>query len=163
MKLALLALALFVLSCSAAVPPHQVVNATAEPDDVALYVWEAELEGVGSEGQPTETQLGELLAQARVRWPQHWEFQAQTASHYVRTGDMTNAAAFHAKARALYVSNPVMQTGTRGAALTATLLGGIVGGVVYAALADEVPLEFPAAPSAETWSPPLGADYARGR
>lgn len=135
---------------------------SSDPVEVQDYVWEAEMDGI-ADGAITEQEVGVVLDQARAKWPLRWEFEALTSSHYVRTGDAAQAQAHFDRARVLYAENPAIMRGTRGTAVAATVLGGLVGGLVYAALADDAPVEFPAQPSAETWSPPVGSKYARER
>lgn len=150
-----------IVGCSHRIPPAQIVT-ESDPVKVQDYVWEAEYDGL-EDGVVTEAEVAGVLAQARAKWPDRWEFEAMTASHYVRIGDVAQAQTSHEKARVLYMNNPAMQRGTPGTATTATILGGLVGGLVYAALADDHVVEFPAAPDRETWSPPAGVSYAKAR
>jgi hypothetical protein len=131
-----------------------------DPVKVQDYVWEAEYDRL-ADGTVTEQQLGELLTTARAKWPERWEFQAMSASHYVRVGDMEQARIYHEQARTLYMANPATKPGAGAGA--AILLGGAVGALVHGAVVDPDVVEFPAAPSAETWSPPFGATYATAR
>lgn len=162
-RLVVAALAVVALAgCSAHVPANEIMARTSDPVEVQDYVWEAEYDGL-ADGRVTEQQVGEVLQQARTRWPDRWEFQAMTASHYVRLGDQAQAKSYHEASRALYAKNPAITRGTTAGGTTAGLLGGVVGALVYAAVADDVVVEFPAVPQAETWSPPLGATYAATR
>lgn len=147
--------------CAHRVPPAQIV---AQPDPVKVqdYVWEAEYDGLG-DGVITEQQLGDLLDQARAKWPDRWEFQAMTASHYVRMGDQAQAKTYHENARALYAQNPAMQLGTPKGMGVSAFFGGPIGALVYAAMADETAIEFPPDATAGTWSPPAGTTYAKSR
>lgn len=157
----LAALVLIALAgCAHRVPPAQIM---AEPDPIKVqdYVWEAEYDGL-DDGVITEQQVGELLDQARSKWPERWEFQAMTASHYARVGDAAQAQAFHEKARVLYMENPALKRGTT-AGTAVSMLGGFVGGALYAAFADDHVVEFPVAPERMTWSPPVGTTYAKAR
>lgn len=135
---------------------------TSDPAEAQDYVWEAEYDGL-ADGRVTEQQVGEVLDQARMRWPERWQFQALTASHYVRIGEIEQARSYHEKARTLYMKNPALKTGTDAGAATAGILGGLVGAVIYAAVADDSVIEYPAEPSAETWSPPYGSTYANAQ
>lgn len=148
------------VGCAHRIPPAQMAVET-NPVKVQDFVWEAEYDGL-KDGTITETEVSGVLESARGRWPERWEFQEMTASHYVRVGDLEQAHAYHEKARTLYMANPAIDKNAGGVG-TATLLGGIVGGLIYAALTDDHVVEFPAAPDRETWSPPIGATYATAR
>lgn len=161
-RIHVLTLALLISACSARVAPQRVVTQAADPVQVQDYVWEAEYDGL-EDGAITELEVGAVLDQARAKWPQRWEFEAMTSSHFVRLGDAAQAQAHFERARALYAANPAVQRGSTAGATTAGVLGGLVGGLIYAAVADDAVVEFPSQPSAETWSPPLGARYAADR
>jgi len=157
------ALLSLVLGAGCASTQTRIQTALNEPDPESYEEWMVEREYAVRGGDLSEVELLRMLDQGLKKWPDSWELHAVRASSLVRQGQSESAHEQHRKAMALYYEDPYCgePLGTHTANQTMALTGSVLllpAIIINEAVTDDVVIEYPTAPTEETWIPSFWRD-----